>query len=103
LVLNGGSKKEAGYNRVMNKQLNDLYALACVIKNSDMYGACGTYGGEGPRLVGRPRCRWEDIKMHRLKGGGLHSMSRARDKWLAVVNMVMNISSPRTTLVYGVR
>jgi hypothetical protein len=71
-------------------------------------GACSTYRGgerciqdigggpEGRRPLGRPRRRWEDnIKMD-LKEVGWEGvdwihMAQDRDRWLAVVNAVMNL------------
>jgi hypothetical protein len=51
---------------------------------------------EGKRLLGKPRCGWEDrIKMH-LRETGLGGvdwirMAQERDRWRAVVSAVMNI------------
>ena len=50
---------------------------------------------EGKRPLGRPRCRWEDnIKMdlQEVRGGGGDWMELAqdRDRWRALVNMVMD-------------
>jgi len=53
---------------------------------------------EGNRPLGRPRRRWEDyIKMDlREVGGGGDWMELAqdRDRWRALVNMVMNFWVP---------
>ena len=54
---------------------------------------------EGQRLLGRPRCRWEDnIKMD-LQEVGCDGMewivlAQDRDRWWALVNAVMNIQVP---------
>jgi hypothetical protein len=41
---------------------------------------------EGKRLLGRPRCRWEDnIKM---------DLQEVGDRWRALVNAVMNLRVP---------
>ena len=54
---------------------------------------------EGKRSLGRPRCRWEnDIKMD-LEEVGCGDMdwidlARDRDRWQALVNMVMNSRVP---------
>jgi hypothetical protein len=54
---------------------------------------------EGRRPLGRPRCRWEDnIKMDlREIGFGdvdwIH-LAQDRDRWQALVNMVMNLRVP---------
>jgi hypothetical protein len=54
---------------------------------------------EGRRPLGRPRCRWEgNIKMDlRLIGFGdvdWINLAQDRDRWLALVNMVMNLRVP---------
>jgi hypothetical protein len=54
---------------------------------------------EERRPLGRPRCRWEDnIKMD-LRETGLGdvdwiNLAQDRDKWQALVNMVMNLRVP---------
>ena len=75
-----------------------------------MGGACGTYGGgvhmvlvgkpEGKRPLGRPRRRWEDnIKMDLQEvGGGCGDwieLAQDRDRWWALVSMVMNFRVPK--------
>jgi len=52
---------------------------------------------EGKRPFGRPRLRWEDIKMDlRDVGGGGDWMELAldRDRWRALVNTLMNFRVP---------
>ena len=73
-----------------------------------MGGACSTYGDrrgvcrvyvgkpEGMRPLGRRRLRWEDnIKMdlQELGYGGLGwiELAQDRDRWRALVNVVMNL------------
>jgi hypothetical protein len=73
-----------------------------------MGGACSAYREgrgvyrvlvgkpEGKRPMGRPRLRWEDIKMD-LKGcGGMDwiELAQDRDRWRALVNAVMNLWVP---------
>jgi hypothetical protein len=75
-----------------------------------MGGACGAHGGgegciqllvgrpEGRRPLGRPRRRWEDIKMD-LREVGFGDVdwihwAQDRDRWRALVNTVMNLQVP---------
>ena len=59
------------------------------------------FGGksEGKRSLGRPRHRWEDnIKMD-LQEVGCEGMdwidvAQGRDKWRAIMNVVMNLHVP---------
>ena len=80
------------------------------IEKNEVGGACGTMGEgrgvhrvlvgkpEGKRPLGRPRRRWEDnIKMDLQEvGGGEDWMELAqdRDRWQALVNMVINLWVP---------
>ena len=53
---------------------------------------------EGRRPLGRPRHRWEDIKMDLLEVGcgclDWIELAQGRDKWRALVNVVMNLRVP---------
>jgi hypothetical protein len=53
---------------------------------------------EGKRPLGRPRCRWEDIKMDLQEVGcsGMDwiGLAQDRDRWRALVNAVMNLRVP---------
>jgi hypothetical protein len=53
----------------------------------------------GKRLLGRPRRRWEDnIKMNiqEVEWGGLEwiCLTQDRDRWRALVNVIMNFRVP---------
>jgi hypothetical protein len=52
----------------------------------------------GRRLLGRPRRRWDNIKMDfRETGwGGMDwiDLAHDRDQWRALMNMIMNIRVP---------
>jgi len=58
------------------------------------------FGGkpEGKRPLGRPRHRWEDIKMdlQEVACGGTDwiELAQDRDRWQALVNAVMNLQVP---------
>jgi hypothetical protein len=61
---------------------------------------------EGKRLLGRPRCRWEDGVRMDLREIGLGGMdwirlAQDRDRWRVVVSAVMNLRvlAPRSWLV----
>jgi hypothetical protein len=53
---------------------------------------------EGKRPLGRPRCRWDDIRMdlREIGWGGIDwiDLAQDRDQWRALVNMVMNLRVP---------
>jgi hypothetical protein len=54
---------------------------------------------EGRRPLGRPRQRWDDIKMIFRKwdgGGSMYwiDMAQDKDRWQAFVNAVMNLQLP---------
>ena len=52
---------------------------------------------EGKRPLGRPRRRWEDIKMDIQDvraGGDWMELAQDRDRWRALVNKVMNRRIP---------
>jgi hypothetical protein len=53
---------------------------------------------EGRRPLGRPRRRWEDIKMdlREIVFGDVDwiDLAQVRDRWRALVNTVMNLRVP---------
>jgi hypothetical protein len=54
---------------------------------------------EGKRPLGRPRCRWEDnIKADLQELGcgcmGWIELAQDRDRWRAILNVVMNLRVP---------
>jgi hypothetical protein len=50
---------------------------------------------EGKRPLGRPRCRWDGIRMNLRESGlgGVHwiRLVQNRDRWRAVVSAIMNL------------
>ena len=55
---------------------------------------------EGKRPLGRPRLRWENyIKMNLQEvgggGGDWMELAQDRDRWWALVSMVMNLRVPK--------
>jgi predicted CoA-binding protein len=72
--------------------------VACLGKKRNSYRVL-VVNPEGKRLLGRPRCRWEDnIKMH-LKEIGCEdldwvNMARDWDKWLAILQTVIDVWVP---------
>jgi hypothetical protein len=104
------------WRRLHNKELNEMYSspnIIWVIKSRRMrwagHVACmgegkGAYRilvgrHEGRRPLGRPRHRWEDnIKMDLEEVGwdGVDwiDMAQDRDRWWALVNVIMNLQVP---------
>jgi len=96
--------------KLHNEELHDLYSspnIVQVMKSRRIrwagHIACmgrGVYRvlvGKpvGKRPIGRPRCRWEDIKMdfQEVGCGGMDwiELAQDRDRWRARVNVVMNL------------
>jgi hypothetical protein len=110
-----GPKKDevtGEWRKLHNEELRDLYSLpniVLVVKSRRMRWAwhvarMGEGRGvhrvlvgkpEGKRPRGRPRRRWEDnIKMDLQEeggGGDWMELAQDRDRWLALVNTVMNL------------
>ena len=85
--------------KLHNDELNDLYCspdIVRVIKSRRMRWAGIP---EGKRPYGRQRRRWEDnIKMDLQEVGcwgmGWIELAQDRDRWWALVNLVMNLRVP---------
>jgi hypothetical protein len=113
----GPKRDEAtGEWRLYNEELNDLYSspniiraiksrrMRCAGHVARMGGKRGAYRilvgrPEGRRPLGRPRRRWEDnIKMdlQDMGCGGMDwtELAQDRDRWRAVMNVVMNLRVP---------
>ena len=103
------------WRKLHNEEFRDLYSLpniVRVVKSRKMKWAghvarMGEGRGvhrvlvgkpEGKRPVGRPRCRWRDnIKMDLQEvggGGDWMELAQDRDRWRALVTMVMNFRVP---------
>jgi len=103
------------WRKLHNEELMDLYSLPNIVrmvKSRRMrwagHVACVGEGRgvhrvlmgkpEGKRPLGRPRRRWEDnIKLDLREVGGVGDwmeLAQDRDRWRALVNMVMNLRVP---------
>jgi hypothetical protein len=102
-----------GWRKLQNEELHGFYSSPSIIRvikarrmrwagqvvrMGDVRGAYNILVGrpEGRRPLGRPRCRWEDnIKMdlREIRFGDVDWIHWAqdRDRWRALVNMVMNL------------
>ena len=109
------------WRKLHNEELSDLYSLTNivrVVKSRRMRwaGHVARMGEgrrvyrvlvgkpEGKRPLGRPRRRWEDnIKMDlQVVGGGCEDwmeLAQDRDRWRALVSMVMNIRVPKMRVI----
>jgi hypothetical protein len=110
-----GEEVVRGWRRLYNEDLHNLYASPNIIRvirsrNMRWAGHVANMGEmrnsykslvgkpEGRRPHGRPRHRWEDIRMnHReIWCESVHwiNLAQVRDQWQAAVNMVMNLHIP---------
>jgi len=111
-----GDEVTGEWGKLRNEKLNDLYCspnTVRVIKSRRMRcaghvarmgkrrGVCRVSVGkpEGKRSLGRPRRRWGDnIKMdhQEVECGGMNwiELTQERDRWRALVNVVMNLRVP---------
>ena len=105
------------WRKLHNEELSDLYALpniVRVVKSRRMTWAghvarMGEGNGvyrvlvgkpDGKKPLGRPRRRWEDIKMdlQEVGVGGCEDwmeLAQDRDRWRALVSTVMNLRVPK--------
>ena len=113
-----GSKRDevtGEWRKLHNEELRDLYSLhnvvrvvksrrmrwagqvACMLEGRGVHRAL-VGKPEGKRPLVRPRHRWEDnIKMDLRevgRGGDWMELTQDRDRWRALVNMVMNLRVP---------
>jgi hypothetical protein len=49
---------------------------------------------EGKRPLGRPRCRWVDLREIEWDGMDWVDVAQDRDQWGALVNRVINVRVP---------
>jgi hypothetical protein len=104
-----------GWRKLHNEELHGLYSSPSIVRvikarmmrlaghvarMGEVRGAYNILVGrpEGRRPLGRPRRRWEDIKIDlREIGFGdvdwIH-LAQDRDRWRALVNTVMNLRVP---------
>ena len=91
------------WRKLHNEELSELYSLpdiVRVVKSRRMRWAGHVARvREGKRPLGRPRRRWEDnIKMALQEVGGgcgdWMELAQDRERWRALVSMVMNFRVP---------
>jgi hypothetical protein len=95
--------------RKLHEELHILYSSSNnQIKENEVDETCGTHRRgkeclqgligkpEGKRLLGRPRCRWENgirMGLREIGWGSIDwiQLAQDRDQWRALVNTVMNL------------
>jgi hypothetical protein len=103
------------WRNLHKKELHDLYSLRSIIKTiktrkmrwvgliermGEKRNAYTLSVGKQVRKrpLGRPRCRWIDNKMYHLEKGCVAvdriGLAQARDKWGALVNVVIKLRVP---------
>jgi hypothetical protein len=104
-----GPKREidGSWRKLHNDELHSLYSSPNIVRMmwaghvacmKEGRGVCMVLVGrpEGKRLVGRPRCRWEDnikldLRETGINGANWIQLAQNRVQWWAFVNMVMNL------------
>jgi hypothetical protein len=72
----------------------------CITPIDEMWNEYRIFVGkqEGRRPVGRPICRWVDIKLDLRETGWCYmdwiDLAQDRDQWRVLVNTVMNLKVP---------
>jgi hypothetical protein len=103
------------WRKLHNEELHDLYSspsIIMIIKSGRMrwVGYVAQMGEkrnpyrllvgkpEGKRPLGRPRCRWVDIRMNLEEVGwgdvNWIGLAQDRNRWWALVNLVLNLRVP---------
>jgi hypothetical protein len=105
-----------GWRKLHNEELHGLYSSPSIVRvikarrmrwaghvarMGEVRGAYSILVGrpEGRRPLGRPRCRWEDNINMDLREIGFGDVdwihwAQDRDRWRALVNMVMSLRVP---------